>query len=318
MGAGSGIITMLETARGARESRADRLAAGAHDRARRLGRRGVRRVGFACVSEDARRRTQERQYRVSEQPSRASPARRSAPTRSPRSHRRSPMPRTWRPIPRRPATRCTTVGRFAIARCPRWFIRRAATIAMRSCSAQGTPSANTGFSGPFGPYHSSYDTLQFARTIIDPEFALHRTAGQIYGIAALRLANADVVPYHFSAYVAPMQSAVRALAAAARVRKMRFDARGFAASINRYAGSAARSDLATMRAANGQAGDRQLEGRADPRYHDVWDRRRNGYNVPGCGARGSRRRSTGRRSRDRAGAHDHRPRIILDRALTQP
>jgi hypothetical protein len=52
---------------------------------------------------------------------------------------------------------------------------------------------------------------------------------------------------------------VRALAAAARVRKMRFDSRGFAASINRYAGSAARSDLATTRAANGQAGDRQLE-----------------------------------------------------------
>jgi N-acetylated-alpha-linked acidic dipeptidase len=123
----------------------------------------------------------------------------------------------------------------------------------------GTPSANASFFGPFGPYHSSYDTLQFARTISDPEFDLHRAAAQLYGIAVLRLADADVVPYHFSAYVAPMGSALRALAALARTRRVSLDARGFGVSIRRFAADAARSDAATMRVATGGAADREME-----------------------------------------------------------
>ena len=123
----------------------------------------------------------------------------------------------------------------------------------------GTPSANAGFSGPFGPYHSSYDTLRYARSVSDPEFALHRAAAQIFGVAALRLADADAVPYHFSAYVAPMRSAVRGLTAAARIRKMTFDARGFDRSINVFATSATRSDLGTTRVSQAQQPDNQLE-----------------------------------------------------------
>jgi len=123
----------------------------------------------------------------------------------------------------------------------------------------GTPSANASFFGPFGPYHSSYDTLQFARTISDPEFDLHRAAAQLYGVAVLRLADADVVPYHFSAYVGPMASAVRGLAALARLHRVSLDARGFDNSIRRFAASAARSDAATKRVATGDAADRELE-----------------------------------------------------------
>jgi N-acetylated-alpha-linked acidic dipeptidase len=123
----------------------------------------------------------------------------------------------------------------------------------------GTPAANATFSGPFGPYHSSYDTLQFARTISDPEFDLHRAAAQLYGVAVLRLADADVVPYHFSAYVAPMNSALRSLAALARTRHVNIDTRGFDASIKRFNASATRSDNQTRRVANGGSADRELE-----------------------------------------------------------
>lgn len=123
----------------------------------------------------------------------------------------------------------------------------------------GTPAANAGFSGPFGPYHSSYDTILYARTISDPEFALHRAAAQIYGVAALRFANSDAIPYHFSAYVPQMRGALRSLAAAARVRKLSLDTRGFERSIAGYAASAARSDFATTRASEAQAPDKQME-----------------------------------------------------------
>jgi N-acetylated-alpha-linked acidic dipeptidase len=123
----------------------------------------------------------------------------------------------------------------------------------------GTPSANASFSGPFGPYHSSYDTLQFARTISDPEFDLHRAAAQLYGVAVLRLSNADVIPYHFMAYVAPMESALRGLAALARTRRVSLNTHGFDLAIRRYSANAARSDTATKRVATSAAGDREME-----------------------------------------------------------
>lgn len=123
----------------------------------------------------------------------------------------------------------------------------------------GTPSASASFYGPFGVYNSSYDTLQFARTIVDPDFELHRTTAQIYGIAALRLANADVIPYHFSAYVPLMLSALRNLGTLARTRKVNLDARGFQTSIQRFAGEAARHDAATKRVAPASTADREME-----------------------------------------------------------
>jgi N-acetylated-alpha-linked acidic dipeptidase len=123
----------------------------------------------------------------------------------------------------------------------------------------GTPSASAGFSGPFGPYHSSFDTLQFARTISDPDFELHRTIAQIYGVAAMRLADADVVPYHFSAYVPLMRSALQSLAATARKAHVALDTRGFDYSLRRFTASAIRSDAATKRAATAADADRELE-----------------------------------------------------------
>lgn len=123
----------------------------------------------------------------------------------------------------------------------------------------GTPAADASFSGPFGPYHSSYDTLQFARTIADPQFELHRAIAQLYGVAVLRLADADVVPYHFTAYVAPMNAAWRNLAVLAHARHLTVDVRGFEATLRRFAGNAARHDAATKRVATKNVADRELE-----------------------------------------------------------
>jgi hypothetical protein len=114
----------------------------------------------------------------------------------------------------------------------------------------GTPSASAGFAGPFGPYHSSFDTLQFAQDISDPDFLLHVAAAQMYGIATLRIANAVDVPYHFSAYVGPMRAALRTLTLAARAQRVGFDTNGFFLSIKHFAASAARCDAATARGTN--------------------------------------------------------------------
>ncbi len=123
----------------------------------------------------------------------------------------------------------------------------------------GMPSANAGFSGPFGAYDSAYDTLTFANTITDPGFALHRSAGQLYGIMAMRLADADVVPYRFGAYAPLMRTAARVIAAGAKSAKLRFDRNGVGVSIGRLEAAAQRFDRATAAASNGEAGDRALE-----------------------------------------------------------
>jgi N-acetylated-alpha-linked acidic dipeptidase len=138
----------------------------------------------------------------------------------------------------------------------------------------GTPGINAGFIGPFGVAHSSYDTVRYASLISDPDFVLHRTIAQVYGLVAMRLADADVVPYHFSAYVAPMQHAVHALQALARAKHAGFDLRDLNASIARFAASARRYDAATMALKTGSATERALEA---ARIVDVTAYGMNGY-----------------------------------------
>jgi hypothetical protein len=123
----------------------------------------------------------------------------------------------------------------------------------------GIPSANAGFSGPFGVYDSAYDTLTYANTITDPGFALHRSAGQLYGILAMRIADADVVPYRFAAYVPMMRTAARTLAGAARATKVKFDRNGLGISIGRFGAAALHFDAQTAAASDADAGDRALE-----------------------------------------------------------
>ena len=149
-------------------------------------------------------------------------------------------------------------GRFSYVLPPR-FVAGASDRGSSPLFGIGIPSANAGFSGPFGVDGSAYDTNAFANTISDPGFALHRAAGQLYGVMAMRLADAGVVPYRFAAYVPLMQGAVRGLAIAARGAKVKLDANGLGASIGRFANAARRFDDATASATNGAAGDRALE-----------------------------------------------------------
>jgi N-acetylated-alpha-linked acidic dipeptidase len=58
----------------------------------------------------------------------------------------------------------------------------------------GIPVADLGFRGPYGVYHSLYDTHMFVARIADPGFRYHRALVQAWGLMALRLAEADAVP----------------------------------------------------------------------------------------------------------------------------
>ena len=64
----------------------------------------------------------------------------------------------------------------------------------------GIPSAGLSLGGSNGVYHSNYDNFAFFSRFSDPEFVYGPTLAKVDGILALRLANADVLPYDIVRY----------------------------------------------------------------------------------------------------------------------
>ena len=65
----------------------------------------------------------------------------------------------------------------------------------------GIPSLNLGFGGEDdgGVYHSIYDSFHWYTTFSDTSFVYGRALAQTVGLATMRLAGADVLPYEFGA-----------------------------------------------------------------------------------------------------------------------
>jgi N-acetylated-alpha-linked acidic dipeptidase len=64
----------------------------------------------------------------------------------------------------------------------------------------GVPVADLSFRGPYGVYHSAYDTHHWVATIGDPGFRYHAALVELWGLITLRLADADFVPLDYAAY----------------------------------------------------------------------------------------------------------------------
>lgn len=63
----------------------------------------------------------------------------------------------------------------------------------------GIPSWGGGTGGP-SIYHSNHDSFSFYERFADPSFKMGPLVERVFGIMALRLANADVIPYNVSRY----------------------------------------------------------------------------------------------------------------------
>ena len=64
----------------------------------------------------------------------------------------------------------------------------------------GVPIADLSFDGPYGVYHSIYDNHNWVSRIGDPGFRYHVAMVQVWGVMALRLASADVIPLDYAPY----------------------------------------------------------------------------------------------------------------------
>jgi N-acetylated-alpha-linked acidic dipeptidase len=73
------------------------------------------------------------------------------------------------------------------------------------------PVIEMGFEGPYGVYHSAYDSHYWVSRIGDPGFRYHTLMAQLWGTLALRLGNADVLPYAMETYAGSVREFVREL-----------------------------------------------------------------------------------------------------------
>jgi N-acetylated-alpha-linked acidic dipeptidase len=64
----------------------------------------------------------------------------------------------------------------------------------------GRPVITLEFDGPYGVYHSMYDDFYWMNHFGDPGYKYHATMSQLWGVTALRLAQADVLPIDFEFY----------------------------------------------------------------------------------------------------------------------
>ena len=69
----------------------------------------------------------------------------------------------------------------------------------------GVASLDFGFRGANGVYHSVYDNFRWMEKFGDPGFSYHAVAARLFGIFAMRLAGADVLPFRFSSYSRALQ-----------------------------------------------------------------------------------------------------------------
>jgi N-acetylated-alpha-linked acidic dipeptidase len=75
----------------------------------------------------------------------------------------------------------------------------------------GMPTIGLQFEGPYGVYHSMYDDFYWMNQFGDPGYRYHTLMSQLWGVLALRLANADLLPFDFASYAVNIRKFVNEL-----------------------------------------------------------------------------------------------------------
>jgi len=64
----------------------------------------------------------------------------------------------------------------------------------------GVPSLDIGSTGPYGVYHSVFDNFQWFKKFGDPDFLYEQQMARVFGLQAIRMADAEVLPYDYEEY----------------------------------------------------------------------------------------------------------------------
>jgi N-acetylated-alpha-linked acidic dipeptidase len=106
----------------------------------------------------------------------------------------------------------------------------------------GIPSTDMGFGGDYGVYHSAYDSFYWMSHFGDPTFAYHVAAAQLWGTVAMRLADADGLPFDYTDYANQIREFFNAGIKTANRRNLgsAFDEKAMNAAIKDFSDEAAR------------------------------------------------------------------------------
>lgn len=75
----------------------------------------------------------------------------------------------------------------------------------------GVPSLDMIFDGPYGVYHSIYDDYEWMARFGDPGFRYHAAMSRLWGLLALRFADAEVLPFDYTSYADEVGSYLESL-----------------------------------------------------------------------------------------------------------
>jgi len=126
----------------------------------------------------------------------------------------------------------------------------------------GIPSWGGGMGGP-SLYHSNHDSFSFYERFVDSSFNMGPLVERVFGVMALRMANADVLPYNVSRYGADLRTHFEGLQKLTKVydkseTAFSFDALIKAADELKKAGEESEAALKTANEANKKAINAEL------------------------------------------------------------
>ena len=97
----------------------------------------------------------------------------------------------------------------------------------------GCPTIGLTFDGPYGVYHSVYDDFYWMNQFGDPGYRYHTLMSQAWGVLALRLANAEILPFDFAFYADNIKQFVEELQKGKEARR-RFDFKPLLARVAQF------------------------------------------------------------------------------------
>jgi N-acetylated-alpha-linked acidic dipeptidase len=135
----------------------------------------------------------------------------------------------------------------------------------------GIASTDLTFDGPYGVYHSVYDTYRWMATQGDPGFRYTAAMARFAGVLALRFANADLLPYDASAYGREIARYARGLAGLPGAGTLAPELRGLSERAESWSTAAAAAEKAlTSRLRGSPASPDGPAGAADLSSANAW------------------------------------------------
>jgi N-acetylated-alpha-linked acidic dipeptidase len=125
----------------------------------------------------------------------------------------------------------------------------------------GVPSTDMGFGGDYGVYHSSYDSFYWMDHFGDPGFVYHVAAAQIWGTLALRIADADALPFDYTDYATQIREFFTEALRLAKQKNLdtSFDDRSMNAALEDFAKECSRVEKNRQEAVTTKANSAKLK-----------------------------------------------------------